>query len=139
MPHTQSQTPYAPPPAGGVHIETVTPANWPEACADFARAYHGRAVRVLTLPTAAAARADTANADVIGADLALDDVAAVAAVPLPNIDIRVYGDGEPFTVQRVERPQSVAVEKTVDGRLLMLRIDDTDGVTTLVRPTERRP
>lgn len=138
MPHTNSRTRRTPPSAGAVHTETVVPANWPEACADFARAYHGRPVRVLRLSTAAAARGDTADAAVLGADLPLDDVAAVAAVPLPNIDIRVYGDGEPFTVQRVERPKSVAVEKTVDGRLLMLRIDDTDGVTTLVRPTERR-
>jgi hypothetical protein len=138
MPHIHSQTRSAPRSAGVVHTETVVPANWPEACADFARTYHGQAVRVLTLPTAAAARGDTADAAVLGADLPLDDVAAVAAEPLPNIDIRVYGDGEPFTVQRVERPRSMALEKSVDGRLRLLRIDDTDGVTTLVRPTERR-
>ena len=114
------------------HTETVPPARWPDACADFDRAHHGKRVRVLTLPTKAAARGDTSSAHEVSADLPLAQVAAVAAVPLPNIDIRVSDDGV-RTVQRVERPKSLALEKDADGTVLGLRIDDADGVTTLLR------
>lgn len=60
---------------------------------------------------------------------------------LPNIDIRV-GDQRRRTVQRVERPKSLKIEKDPDGAVMGLRIDDTDGVTTLVHfrtvmPTQR--
>ncbi|MGD9409495.1 MAG: hypothetical protein PVF12_05885 [Thiohalocapsa sp.] len=58
---------------------------------------------------------------------------------MPHIDIRICNDGGQYTVQRVERPKSVAVEKTTDGRLVALRIDDADGVTTLVRRAGQRP
>ncbi|NBC14321.1 MAG: hypothetical protein GVY09_13470 [Gammaproteobacteria bacterium] len=124
-----------------MRTETVPPNAWPDACADFSRTHHGWLVQVRTLPTTAVADGDRANAKEIAADLPLAEVAAVAADPLPNIDIRV-GDQRRRTVQRVERPQSLKIEKDPDGAVMGLRIDDTDGVTTLVHfrtvmPTQR--
>ncbi|MCF7992414.1 MAG: hypothetical protein K9M02_18395 [Thiohalocapsa sp.] len=133
MPHIDIQNPGSSRPERVAHTEPVMPANWPAACTEFARAYHGRSVRVLTLPTPAAARGDITDARQIAAGVMLDDIAAVAAMPLPNIDIRIREGEVHSTVQRVERPENVALEKAADGALLGLRIDDTDGVTTLVR------
>jgi hypothetical protein len=128
MPHADTQS------RGVTRTETVLPANWPAACAEFARQHQGALIRVLTLPTAAAERGDIGGAQEVAAGLPLAEVASVAAVPLPNIDIRVSDDGR-RTVQRVERPKALALEKAPDGTLLGLRIDDADGVTTLVRLT----
>ena len=132
MPNTDTQAAGAPHTEDLTHTETVMPANWPEICDDFARAHHCKPVRVLTLLTDAASRGETADAQEIAADLPLSNVAAVAAMPLPNIDIRVC-DSDERTIQRVERPKTLAVEKAADGRVLGLRIDDADGVTTLVQ------
>jgi hypothetical protein len=126
MPHADTQS------RGATRTEAVLPANWPAACAEFAQRHQGVLIRVLTLPTAAAERGDIGSAQEVAAGLPLAEVASVAAVPLPNIDIRVSNDGR-HTVQRVERPKALALEKAPDGTLLGLRIDDADGVTTLVR------
>jgi hypothetical protein len=117
---------------GATRTEVVLPTNWPEACAEFAQRHHGALIRVLTLPTATAESGDTGSAQQVAAGLPLAEVAAVAAVPLPNIDIRVTNDGR-RTVQRVEQARALALEKASDGTPVGLRIDDADGVTTLVR------
>ncbi len=138
MQHTDSRIREANRKGGVAQSETVLPANWPEACAAFARKHHWQSVRVLTLPTSALVRGDFSTAREVSANLLLDNVAAVAAVPLPNIDVRVSDDGR-HRVQRVERPKAMAVEKDAAGNVLGLRIDDTDGVTTLVQVADLLP
>jgi hypothetical protein len=132
MPATATSTAAQTDPGAVTRTEPVTPACWPETCAAFSREHHGWLVRVLTLPTAAAERGDLAGATEVAAGLPLLEVAMVAADPRPNMDVRVRDDGE-RTVQRVEEPRSMALERGADGSVRGLRVDDTEGMTTLVR------
>jgi hypothetical protein len=133
MPDTDTINRDAKRTGGLAGAETVMPANWPETCAEFARAYHGEPVQVLTLRTALETQSGgLVDAHELATDLRLAEVAAVAAVPLPNIDIRLY-DTSVRTVQRIEQPKALVVEHAANGEVIGLRIDDAEGVTTLVR------